>query len=116
MKTYESIEHFGNTSIPGMVAKPVIAIMMEVPFGKMPQTIEEFPVLECRHKGDGGIPGREVYEYLPPYIDLPVNHFYTCCPDQDQLEVHRAFWGFLDRESRVEGKAVGVEAGVRPNM
>jgi GrpB-like predicted nucleotidyltransferase (UPF0157 family) len=25
-----------STSIPGMVAKPVIAIMMVVPFGKMP--------------------------------------------------------------------------------
>jgi GrpB-like predicted nucleotidyltransferase (UPF0157 family) len=62
VKTYESIEHFGSTSISGMVAKPGIAIMMEVPFGKMPQTIEELPVLECRHKGDGGIPGREVYE------------------------------------------------------
>ncbi len=78
-----------------MVAKPVIAIMMEVPFGKMPQTMEELPVLECRHKGDGGIPGREVYEYLPPYIDLPVNHFYTCYPDHDQLEGHRAFGDFL---------------------
>ncbi|HCQ04271.1 MAG TPA: hypothetical protein DIT99_27930 [Candidatus Latescibacteria bacterium] len=46
VKTYESIEHFGSTSIPGMVAKAVIDIMMVVPFGKMPKPIEELAVLE----------------------------------------------------------------------
>ena len=62
VKTYESIEHFGSTSIPDMVAKPVIDIMMVVPFGKMPQAIEELAVLEFHHKEDGAIPGRVVYD------------------------------------------------------
>lgn len=90
-----SIEHFGSTSIPGMVGKPIIDIMMVVPFGKMPRAIEELAALECVHKGNGGIPGREVYDYLPPHIDLPVHHFYTCYPDFYQLEGHRAFRDFL---------------------
>jgi GrpB-like predicted nucleotidyltransferase (UPF0157 family) len=62
VKTYASIEHFGSTSIPDMVAKPVIDIMMVVPFGKMPQAIEELAVLEFHHKEDGAIPGRVVYD------------------------------------------------------
>ena len=111
VKTYESIEHFGSTLIPGMVAKRLIDIMMVVPFGKMPKPIEELAVLECRHKGDRGIPGREVYEYLPPYIDLPINHFYTCYPDHDQLEGHRAFRDFLtaDQEWREKLSALKLE-------
>ena len=32
--TYRSIEHFGSTSIPGMVAKPIIDIMMVIPKGR----------------------------------------------------------------------------------
>lgn len=94
VNTYASIEHFGSTSIPGM-AKPVIDIMMVVPFGKMHQAIEELAILEYRYQGDLGISGRVAFDYLPPHIDLPVHHFYACYPDHDQLEGHRAFRDFL---------------------
>ncbi len=92
---YGSIEHFGSTSIPGMVAKPIIDIMMVIPKGKREQAIRELGRLEYRHQGDLGIVGRECYDYLPPHIDLPKHHLYTCYPDYHQLHGLRAFRAFL---------------------
>ena len=99
VRTYESIEHFGSTSIPRMVAKPIIDIMMGVPEGKMEQAIAELGDLEYRHQGDLGIRGREAYDYLPRHIELPRHHLYTCYPDHPHLHGLRAFREFL-KENR----------------
>ena len=99
LRTFESIEHFGGTSIPGMVAKPIIDIMIVVPRGEMGQAIAELGELEYRHQGDLGIRGREAYDYLPRHIDLPRHHLYTCYPDHPHLHGLRAFREFL-KENR----------------
>jgi len=99
VSTYESIEHIGSTSIPGMVAKPIIDIVMVVPDGEMNRTIEELARLEYRHQGDLGVPGREAFDYLPPHIDLPKHHLYACYPSNPQIVGSLAFREFL-RENR----------------
>ena len=38
---YHSIEYTGSTSVPGMVAKPIIDIIIVVQLGKMSDMIEE---------------------------------------------------------------------------
>lgn len=100
LKTYESIEHFGSTSIRGMVAKPIIDVMIVVPQGKMRQVISELAKLEYRHIGDLGITGREAYDYLPEHINLPIHHMYTCYPDHYQLHGLRAFREFLKENEK----------------
>ena len=95
LRTYESIEHIGSTSIPGMVAKPIIDIMIVVPEGDMSQVIKELAHLEYRHQGDLGVIGREAFDYLPSHIDLPKHHLYACYPDNQQLSGTRAFREFL---------------------
>lgn len=93
--THESIEHIGSTSIPGMVAKPIIDIVIVVPEGKMNRVVEELARLEYRHQGDLGVPGREAFDYLPPRIDLPKHHLYACYPGNPQLPGSIAFRNFL---------------------
>lgn len=95
LQTYERIEHFGSTSIPGMVAKPIIDLMIIVPDGAMERTISELAELEYRHQGDLGIPGRECFDYLPPHIDLPRHHLYALYPDQPQIARSLAFRDYL---------------------
>jgi GrpB-like predicted nucleotidyltransferase (UPF0157 family) len=95
LRTYELIEHIGSTSIPGMVAKPIIDLVIVVPNGKMPCTLEELAGLEYRHQGDLGINGREAFDYLPSRIDLPKHHLYACYSNHPQLTGSLAFRNFL---------------------
>ncbi len=95
---YHSIEHTGSTSVPGMVAKPIIDIIIVVQLGKMSDMIEELSRLGYSHQGDLGIPGREAFDYLPAHLQLPTHHLYTCYPDANQLLGHVAFRLFM-RES-----------------
>ena len=95
LKTFETIEHMGSTSIPGMVAKPIIDLTIIVPEGAMSQTISELALLEYSHQGDLGIIGREAFDYLPPHIDLPCHHLYACYPSNPLIAGTLAFREFL---------------------
>lgn len=95
VNTHVGIEHIGSTSIPGMVAKPIIDLIIIVPPGAMSQTIAELAELEYRHQGDLGIPGRECFDYLPSHIELPCHHLYACYPDQPQVAGSLAFRDFM---------------------
>jgi GrpB-like predicted nucleotidyltransferase (UPF0157 family) len=95
VSTYETIEHIGSTSIPGMVAKSIIDLIIIVPEGKMNRVIEELAQLEYRHQGDLGIIGREAFDYLPAHLNLPTHHLYACYRNQPQLTGSLAFRDFL---------------------
>ena len=97
LKTYISVEHLGSTSVKGMVAKPIIDIMVVVPNGMMDQAISELARLHYRHQGDLGITGREAYESY--HLELPTHHPYTCYADNYQLHGWRAFRAFLTKSS-----------------
>ena len=94
IESYEVIEHVGSTSIPGMVAKPVIDIIISVPAGKMNDLIEELAGLEYRHQGDFG-GGREGFDYLPPHIPLATHHLYACYFDCQVFSDFMTFREFM---------------------
>ena len=92
---YQSIEHTGSTSVPGMVAKPIIDIIIVVQPGKMNAMIKELSRLGYWNQGDLGCKGREAFDYLPAHIGLPTHHLYTCYPNANQLLGHVAFRMFM---------------------
>jgi GrpB-like predicted nucleotidyltransferase (UPF0157 family) len=56
------IEHIGSTSIPGIVAKPLLDIMVGIPdMAEHPRAVEPLVALGYEHKGEFGIPGRQFF-------------------------------------------------------
>ena len=92
---FQSIEHLGSTSVPGMVAKPIIDIVIVVRNEKMNQIIRDLGAKGYRHQGDLGIPGREAFDYLTEKFGLPKHHLYACYSDNEELRRWRAFKSVL---------------------
>jgi GrpB-like predicted nucleotidyltransferase (UPF0157 family) len=128
-----AIEHVGSTAVPGMVAKPVIDLIVVIDTG----TLETVKSLLCelgyRHQGDLGISGREAFELTDRGLsaELPPHHLYVCPTDSEELERQIAFRDYLranpewvarlselkrslceqhgdDREAYVDGKSAMV--------
>lgn len=58
-ESISGIEHFGSTSIPGMVAKPMIDILLGVmDMGETDGIIQKLKSLGYEFLGESGIPGR----------------------------------------------------------
>jgi GrpB-like predicted nucleotidyltransferase (UPF0157 family) len=95
------IEHVGSTSIPGMVAKPIIDIDIVIEDGRFEEVKEKLIQIGYVHEGDKGIPGREAFESDAVEVEhnLPRHHLYVCAEDNDQLRRHLAFRDFL-KENR----------------
>ena len=56
------IEHVGSTSIPGMIAKPIIDLIIVIETGSFPKMKKLLEERGYSHKGDQGIQGREVFK------------------------------------------------------
>jgi GrpB-like predicted nucleotidyltransferase (UPF0157 family) len=124
------IEHTGSTSIPGIIAKPIIDLILVIE----PQDFEKIKILLSErgyfHRGDLGIKTREAFdlEDLAVKTALPLHHLYVCLKDSPKLKKHIAFREYLkqnkvyaerlsrlkwslaesfnnDREAYMEGKA-----------
>ncbi len=83
-----AIEHVGSTSVPGMMAKPVID--MDVVIKSMvdlPLVIERLTSLGYRHRGNLGVEGREAF--LSPK-NRPDHHLYVCAQNSSALGNHLA--------------------------
>lgn len=97
------IEHIGSTSIPGLLAKPIIDIdviiddINEVPFFN-----EELASLGYVFQGDLGVIGR--YAYKIDNNSLPEHHLYLCISSQKGLVEHLIFRNYLmnNPEKRLE--------------
>ncbi|MGA3147153.1 MAG: GNAT family N-acetyltransferase [Acidimicrobiales bacterium] len=60
------IEHVGSTSVPGLVAKPMIDIDVVVPkAADVPVAVERLERAGYRAKGTRGVPGREAFDQPP---------------------------------------------------
>ena len=56
------VQHFGSSSVPGIVAKPIVDILVAP--AKWPLTVsdrETFETLGYEHVGEAGVPGREYF-------------------------------------------------------
>ena len=96
LTNYESIEHIGSTSIPGMIAKPIIDIDIIIENENSFETIKkELGMLGYEHVGDQEIPGREVFKRIEtigqPILNQVKHHLYVCIKDNPELKRHIVF-------------------------
>ncbi len=88
------IEHVGSTAIPGMIAKPIIDIIIVIEperWGEMKSLLEERGYY---YRGDQGIKDREVFRLSDETI-LPSHHLYVCPKDNLELKQETAFRDYL---------------------
>jgi GrpB-like predicted nucleotidyltransferase (UPF0157 family) len=91
------IEHVGSTSIPGMIAKPIIDLNLVIE----PERFEVVKtLLEKRgycHRGDLGIKDREAFDLMDEAVkkSLPAHHLYVTPKDSEELKRHIAFREYL---------------------
>ena len=93
---FYAIEHFGSTSVPGMVAKPIIDVYVVAREGEFKRIKAFLAPLGYEHEGDLGIPTREAFRLNGPLADvLPRHHLYVCEGVTDDLRRVRAFRDYL---------------------
>jgi GrpB-like predicted nucleotidyltransferase (UPF0157 family) len=89
-----NIEHIGSTSVPGLVAKPIIDMTIVVSDGsKMAQVIEGLAGIGYSHEGDRGVPGREAFK--PAVRQPPRHNLYACVEGNLGLRNHLTIRGHL---------------------
>jgi GrpB-like predicted nucleotidyltransferase (UPF0157 family) len=93
------IEHVGSTAIPGMIAKPIIDIIIVIE----PERWEEIKaLLEERgyyYRGNQGIKEREVFRLIDETI-LPAHHLYVCPKNSFELRKETAFRDYMKTHKR----------------
>jgi GrpB-like predicted nucleotidyltransferase (UPF0157 family) len=59
-----SIEHVGSTAVPGLVAKPVIDLVVVIATDEdLPEAIRRLEAIGYRARGELGVPGREAFSW-----------------------------------------------------
>jgi GrpB-like predicted nucleotidyltransferase (UPF0157 family) len=99
-----SIHHVGSTSIPGLAAKPIIDIDVEIASRDvLPAVVERLALVGYEHQGDLGIDGREAFRNRGA-VDVPrdgsgrtwpAHHLYVCASNNRQLLRQLAFRDYL---------------------
>jgi GrpB-like predicted nucleotidyltransferase (UPF0157 family) len=91
-----TIEHVGSTSIPGMIAKPIIDLNLVIEqerFGEIKQLLEERGYYD---RGDLGIKDREAFGLMNEATKpLPAHHLYVTPKDGEELKRQMAFREYL---------------------
>jgi GrpB-like predicted nucleotidyltransferase (UPF0157 family) len=93
------IEHVGSTSIPGMIAKPIIDLIIVIEperWREMKSLLEE---RGYHHEGDLGLKEREAFKLKDEAVinSLPNHHLYVCPKDNQQLKQQTAFRDYLKK-------------------
>ncbi|MBN1150824.1 GrpB family protein [candidate division WOR-3 bacterium] len=102
LSNFVRIEHIGSTSIPGMKAKPVIDIDIEIrDMNIFELTNSELGKIGYYHNGDQGIPGREAFKRTGDdnhqIFDNIEHHLYICPSDSVELSNHLLFRDYLKK-------------------
>jgi GrpB-like predicted nucleotidyltransferase (UPF0157 family) len=90
-------EHIGSTSIPGMIAKPIIDLNLVIEperFGEVKKLLEKRGYYD---RGDLGIKDREAFDLLDEAAkkSLPAHHLYVTPKHSEELKRHIAFREYL---------------------
>lgn len=88
------IEHVGSTSIPGMVAKPIIDIIIVIEVARWEAMKGILEGLGYYHRGNQGIEEREVFRLADKTI-LPLHHLYVCPEHSPELIKETAFRDYM---------------------
>jgi GrpB-like predicted nucleotidyltransferase (UPF0157 family) len=93
------IEHVGSTSVPGMTAKPIIAIDIVYEDGQFDQIRARLEELGYFHQGNIGITDRDAFDIsdLDIKAKLKAHHPYACPESSEELRRHLDFRDFLRR-------------------
>ena len=93
------IEHVGSTSIPGMIAKPIIDLILVIKSGELEKMITLLAERGYFHNGNQGIEEREVFKLEDKDLknSLPLHHLYVCPEHALELRRETAFRDFLKR-------------------
>jgi GrpB-like predicted nucleotidyltransferase (UPF0157 family) len=87
------IEHVGSTSVPDMVAKPIVDLVIVLD-DELTPLIGPLESLGYRHTGDQGLPGREAFRYVGSET-LPEHHLYASAADGEEFRKHLLFRDYL---------------------
>lgn len=90
-----AIEHGGSTAVPGLVAKPIIDILVGLAtWPASPTAIAALVALGYEHRGDGNVPGREYFRRGVPRA----YQVHACAHGGTLWREHVAFRDLLRRE------------------
>lgn len=99
---FESIQHVGSTSIPGLSGKPILDIDVIIPdVDKLSKITSALAKIGYVLVGERGIPGRYAFERFDHFIPEDQNkswmahHLYVCLAGSDSLDNHLKFRDFL---------------------
>jgi len=103
------IEHVGSTSIPGMIAKPIIDVIIVIEperFRKMKTLLEERGYY---HQGDKGIPERESFDLTDKAKkkSFIAHNLYVCPKHSASLKAQIAFREYL-KKNRADAKRLSA--------
>lgn len=88
-----NIDHIGSTSVPGLAAKPIIDILIEVKdLSLVDELTEAFLKIGFDAKGENGISGRR---YFQKGGNARSHHLHVFIKGDKELTKHRAFRGYL---------------------
>ena len=90
-----AVHHVGSTSVPGMSAKPIIDLDVEIPNRSVfPEVRDRLAAAGYQHEGDLGIRDREAFRYEGK-SHLQKHHLYVCPRDSRELRRHLTFRNYL---------------------
>jgi len=99
--------HIGSTAVPGLAAKPIIDILLEVRSVERLDTFDNaMEGLGYQPRGEFGIPGRR---YYPKGDDERTHHVHAFAVGDPHIEAHLAFRDYL----RVHPSSVAEYAAVK---
>ena len=91
-----AIHHVGSTAVPGLWAKPILDIDLEILPEKFERIKSHLETLGYTHEGNLGIVDREAFK--TSQIDLPKHHLYVCPTTSHELKRHLAFRDALRKD------------------
>lgn len=104
-----NISHIGSTAVPGLAAKPIIDILIEVPcFDRLEAKSEEMENIGFVAKGENGIKGRR---YFQKGRLKRSHHLHAFLPGDKNLIRHIAFRDYL----RVHNEFANDYANIKLN-
>lgn len=90
-----AVHHVGSTAVPGMSAKPIIDLDVEIQSRSVfPAVCDRLKTAGYTHEGDLGIRDREAFCYEGKQ-HLQTHHLYVCPSDSRELHRHLTFRNYL---------------------
>lgn len=97
--------HIGSTSIPGIVAKPILDILGEVDDVKQLDQFEQlFTSLGYEYKGEYGIPGRRYLTFYNEGKEIAFIHLHVFQKDSKEFETHLLFRDVLRKDEKLRNE------------